>query len=332
MEGRPPGPRGGTGKASSEDLSGPSGGAGDKYRGSRKAAEQARARYYDRAARTPRKDRRSIGGSNLAARVVLLGAVVVLLFAAGYGLSRLGLFELPSWTDAPPQAEPKATPPQTAKAPAEPTAATGAPLTEGLENVPADPLASLEELKEKLLAGAGPATSGKAFTQGCMEVLDLARDLYGQGRSERANRLLARLDAILSPDLVKKRGQARGLALKEVSAEAVTSDKGKRVLVLEGRVENATSGSRDRVLLRAVLSDKDRKVVAKNFTLAGRTLSREGYFRPSAKMAQTLLDTSPDLDTVLGPESSLPFLFVFTDPPQRAERFAVKILLAPREP
>ena len=330
--------------------------APDKYRGSRQAAERSRARYGGSAPRPlSGADQGSARRGFLGPLVILgsVGAVLVLVALAVVGRVDLSGLVGPGrerTAAAPSSTAPAPTAPTpTAPAPAEkpsgpaeneppPTTLPATPTTLPAQppttkapapGQPSDPLQELAALGQRIIAGDDSEPTLDSFEEASLKLLARAVEHYGKGLSDQGNQVLAELDRLLSQELLDRYDRPRGLVLTEVKTVKLTSDQGQTVLLIKGRVENGTQKARNRVLLRAELKDGDKKVLAKSFTLAGRDLAEPDLYKPSATRRQTLLDTDPASETVIGPGASAPFLFVFSNPPGTAKRYGVRVVLAP---
>ncbi len=345
MEDKPSGPGGQQEPPASTPATSPTGPTGEKYRGSRRAAERSRARYSDQKPKPPQGLK---GGrkSRSWPTLVLLGfSVSVLALAVVVGLKVSGVMELSFLAGGgaaqtgpepkPPAHEKTAQPQKADQKAAEPADGGSArKIEKAAQTEPPtapDPLKTLIVLREKLMAGRHTAEERNSFLQGCLGLLASAVDYYGRGLSDQGNRILSDLDRNLSSDFIAKADLDGDLELSGVTTRMADPGQGNKYLVISGFVRNGPTAVRERVLLRAVLRDQDGVVIAKSFTLAGRTIPETEYSNPSARRFHVLLDTSPDQATLLKTTSSLPFLFVFTNPPASAKRYSVRIVLAPEK-
>lgn len=286
----------------------------EKYKGSKKAAERSRTRSKNDSAKTPLGDRERSKRKALPGWFLPALAVAVFVFVVTFGLKQMGLIDLPSLIGVTPKNRPEVV------------------VNKPVDPPPVDPLKNLIALKKKFLTGQNLSDVRKSFNQGCLGRLALAVDYYDRNLTPKGNQTLSDLGDILTAEFLEKVAIDEVLILKGVSARRVRFDSRKQTLIIDGLVENGSARVWDRVLLLAVLSDKAGVVIAKSFTLAGRTIPEDEYFKPFAVRSQTLLNTLSDPDTILNQESSAPFLFVFSNPPKSVKRFSVKIVLAPEGP
>ena len=314
----------------------------EKYKGSRLAAERSRARYVGKGAGSPSGLTKGRKGRSWPTLLLLGGCVATLLLTGLVGLHHNGLVKVSFLSGgssmapegAKPQVQKKIAQPQTrdqeAAQPQDSAPARNRANAARPEPVP-DPLKTLAVLKEKMLSGNNTAEERNSFLQGCLGLLASAVDYYARGLSTQGNQVLADLDQNLSPDFIDKADLDGDLELSGVKTRIVAPGQGDKFLVISGFVRNGSAAEREGVLLRAVLNDKDGAIIAKSFTLAGRTIPESDYAHPSDRRFQVLLDTSLDRGTLLKTTASLPFLFVFTNPPAAAKRYSVRIVLAPEK-
>lgn len=354
-------------KASPEEapeISGTNSLGDEKYKGSREAARRSRARYSDSVPKRPFGEKGS-SGRGAGGLLMVLVALAILVAAGVWGLDRAGVFDLEDLTRVAenkpdkPRSGPDADkePASAAPAPSTPTASTApAPTTTRAvptttiqsitttpstattttlaarpaeQDRPADPLRNLVWLKQKLVSGGETVDERTSFEQECFKILASARDNYVRGLIKEANQTLADLDRVLDLEFVKLHGKVGELILRDVRVGVVKSDQGRKALVIQGAIQNKDRLTRGPVLVRADLKDKDDRIIAKTYTLAGRTLDREGRFRPWAERARILLDASPDRVVLLRPGSEAPVMAVFGNPPPQAKRYAIRVVLAP---
>ncbi len=257
-------------------------------------------------------------------------AVWALLMAAGLGLLGYLLYEagrgffkeLPWGELRPPWSRSRrvAPPPPLRRPPA------ARPQPRGLTPRQAELLRRIAALATRAKPGPAGAKARQELAAACLDYLQLAGTLLGQGHRIKALRGLDLLDRLLG-----ERAAALGLSGK-LNLELTDFKAGyiagrPRWLLVQGRLNNKSNRSLRLVVLRAVVMNQGGRKLRATYGVAGRYLTvKEAKARQAEQAAAFSLRLKPP-PPVIAPRAGARFSIVFANPPRGGRSYRVRVFL-----